>query len=185
MLRDGQVSSEQLILVDEDDTEIGVASREECHRGAGLRHRAFVLLIEDDRQQVLLQRRCGGKLGGDRWDVSATSHVRIGETYETGIRRCVLHELGIVQPIGWQRVLSFVYTERLGACSENEFCTLFTGRYDGLLYPNDAELSGLRWVRLDELITDIRADPVSYTSWLIEAATRFANLKADGATVRR
>ena len=163
-----------MILVDDHDNEVGTASREQCHRGSGLRHRAFVLFIENSRDEVLLQWRRHSKLGGGRWDVSATSHVRKGETYETAIARCVMHELGIALPIVWRRVLSYVYAERLGDRSENEFCWLFAGRYDGSLRPNDAELGELRWVRLADLGSEIRADPMQYTAWLREAASHLA-----------
>ena len=36
---------EMCILVDEEDRPIGSASKLDCHRGAGLRHRAFSVLI--------------------------------------------------------------------------------------------------------------------------------------------
>jgi isopentenyl-diphosphate delta-isomerase len=163
-----------LILVDDQDNELGTATREDCHRGPGIRHRAFVLLIENDRGEVLLQWRRSSKLGGERWDVSATSHVRRGETYETAIARCARHELGIGQPLAWRRVLSYVYTERLGEWSENEYCCLYAGRYDGSLHPNDAEIGGVKWVRLADLASDIRADPARYTGWLKEAVTHLA-----------
>lgn len=165
--------SERLILVDEHDGEIGSASREECHRGAGKRHRAFVLWIENDREELLLQRRRGSKLGGDRWDVSATSHVRVGETYETAIARCVRHELGIAQPLPWERVLAYLYTESLGGYSENEFCALYRTRYSGPLQPNYDELTALRWVLPATLLAAIERDPTPYTSWLREAAVRY------------
>lgn len=161
--------TEQLILVDDHDNEVGTASREECHRGSGLRHRAFVLLIDNSRDEVLVQRRCRSKLGGGRWDVSATSHVRKGETYSAAISRCAAHELGIEQAVAWHRRLAYVYTEHLGDRSENEYCALFTGQYDGSLRPNHAELDELRWVSLTDLMAEIRADPVQYTGWLREA----------------
>ena len=164
-----------MILVDDDDNEVGTASREECHRGTGLLHRAFVLLIENGRDEVLVQWRCHNKLGGGRWDVSAASHVRKGESYETAIVRCAAHELGIGRPVAWRRVLSYVYTERLGSCSEKEFCSLFAGRYDGSLRPNYAELDELRWVRLADLADQICAEPVRYTSWLTQAVTRLTS----------
>jgi isopentenyl-diphosphate delta-isomerase len=163
-----------LILVDDHDHEIGTATREQCHRGPGLRHRAFVLLIDNGRDDVLLQWRCPGKLGGGRWDVSATSHVRRGESYDTAIARCVRYELGIVEPVVWNRLLSYVYTERLGDWSENEFCWLFAGRYGGAMQPNYAELGELKWVRRADLPAAIRADPVQYTAWLKEAVTHLA-----------
>jgi len=164
-----------LILVDEHDNEVGNASREECHRGFGIRHRAFVLFIENNLSEVLLQRRSPNKLGGGRWDVSAASHVRRGEDYETAIVRCVAHELGIVQPVAWRRTLSYVYTESLGERSENEFCALFWGKYDGALCPNSVELDELRWVRFADLSGSIRTDPARYTRWLQEAVIRLAN----------
>ena len=40
---------EMCILVDEEDMPIGSASKLDCHRGAGLRHRAFSVLIFDDQ----------------------------------------------------------------------------------------------------------------------------------------
>lgn len=131
-----------------------------------------MLLVENGRDEVLLQRRSQSKLGGGRWDVSATSHVRRSETYEMAIARCAAHELGIGQPLAWRRVLSYVYTERLGEWSENEFCSLFAGRYDGPLSPNFTELEELRWVRLADLASEIRVDPVQYTGWLREAVIR-------------
>lgn len=128
---------------------------------------------------MLLQRRGNSKLGGNRWDVSATSHVRYGETYETAIVRCLRHELGIVEPIAWRRTLDYLYTERLGTHSENEFCALFTGQYDGALHPNPTELSGVRWLSLADLLAEMNADPLPYTRWLQEAVTRYAGLHAD------
>jgi len=37
--------SEPLILVDEGDREVGHMSKAQCHRGGGVLHRAFSLLI--------------------------------------------------------------------------------------------------------------------------------------------
>ena len=138
----------------------------------GLRHRAFVLLLENEQGDILIQRRSSRKLGGGRWDVSAASHVRRGETYETAITRCIAHELGVGQPIAWRRILSYVYTEHLGEYSENEFCVLFVGDYDGLLRPNHDELDELRWVHLPNLVSEIRDLPVQYTGWLKETVAR-------------
>jgi isopentenyldiphosphate isomerase len=95
--------------------------------------------------------------------------------------------LARIQVAAEQLILVDDDDNQIGVASreENEFCALFSGRYDGSLRANDAEISGLRWVRLDDLITEIRADPVSHTSWLIGAATRFASLRDDGAQVRK
>ena len=46
---------ESLILVDDQDREIGFCSKEDCHRGEGLLHRAFSVFLFDDTGRLLLQ----------------------------------------------------------------------------------------------------------------------------------
>jgi isopentenyl-diphosphate delta-isomerase len=165
---------ESLILVDECDNALGTADRETCHRGAGIRHRAFVLWIENARRDVLLQWRLPRKLGGGRWDVSATSHVRHGETYEAAVARCAQHELGITAAVPWRRVVSYVYTEALGDHSENEFCWLFAGEYLGPIRINELEIGAVQWVTTGALAAGIRAAPDQYTGWLRAAVAQLA-----------
>ena len=47
--------SEELILVDDDDKEIGHRSKADCHDGQGIRHRAFSLFLFNDNGGLLLQ----------------------------------------------------------------------------------------------------------------------------------
>jgi hypothetical protein len=59
---------DQLILVDELDREIGHMRKAACHAGAGVLHRAFSLLIFNERHELLLQRavrrsNCGRSSG--------------------------------------------------------------------------------------------------------------------------
>jgi isopentenyl-diphosphate delta-isomerase len=71
---------ELLILVDDNDNEKGLDTKENCHKGNGLRHRAFgILLFEGER--LLLQKRSSKKLlWPGYWDLSIASHVHYGET---------------------------------------------------------------------------------------------------------
>ena len=52
-----ELMSELCILVDSDDCAIGSASKIECHLGLGKRHRAFSVLLYDDNDRLLVQRR--------------------------------------------------------------------------------------------------------------------------------
>ena len=57
---DGGVLSselEELILVDENDNEIGHGTKSGCHDGDGQLHRAFSVFLVKDRGEVLLQQR--------------------------------------------------------------------------------------------------------------------------------
>src|SRR5436853_404501 len=83
-------AEEILIRVDDKDNQVGTDTRENCHLGRGLRHRAYVVFLFHGGE-LLLQRRSREKLlWPGYWDVSYTSHVYPGETYfEAALRRGV------------------------------------------------------------------------------------------------
>jgi isopentenyl-diphosphate delta-isomerase len=73
--------SEELILVDRDDNEIGYISKADAHDGAGVLHRAFSLFLFNDAGELLLQQRAHEKrLWGGYWSNSCCSHPRRGES---------------------------------------------------------------------------------------------------------
>ena len=49
--------SEELILVDTEDNEIGYRSKADCHDGEGILHRAFSLFLFNADGELLLQQR--------------------------------------------------------------------------------------------------------------------------------
>ena len=49
--------NELLILVNENDQEIGYKSKVECHQGEGILHRAFSIFIFNENGEVLMQKR--------------------------------------------------------------------------------------------------------------------------------
>ena len=53
--------SEELVLVDALDNEIGSQNKALCHDGDGVLHRAFSLFLFDSQGQLLLQQRGAGK----------------------------------------------------------------------------------------------------------------------------
>ena len=155
---------EILVLVDDNDNQVGTDTRENCHAGNGKRHRAYtVFLFHGGR--VLLQRRSSKKLlwpGG--WDVSYTSHVYPGESYQQAAERKGKQELGVrVGPL--TDVHSFVYFAPQGANAENEFCRVLVGEFDGKVVPNEDEMSAVKWAKLKDLQADLAAHPDSYTPW--------------------
>ena len=130
--------SENLILVDDKDNLLGYASRQTCHTGRGRRHRAFVTLIFDENNRVLLHRR-RHKLFDGLWDMTAISHpLRINgqnETYQKASDRALFKEMGIAHvPI--EKISAFNYFARDGENCENEYCAILVGHYDGDIKPN-------------------------------------------------
>jgi isopentenyl-diphosphate Delta-isomerase len=155
---------EILILVDDNDNQIGTDTRENCHAGKGKRHRAYTALIFHDRK-LLLQRRSAKKLlWPGAWDVSFTSHVYPGETYQQAASRRALEELN-AKVGALTDVHSFVYFAPQGANAENEFCRVLVGDFDGKITPNGDEMVAVRWADAAEVAADLKAHPDSYTPW--------------------
>lgn len=154
---------ETLILVDQNDKELGRLGRKDCHKGEGKLHRAFIVLILDSKNRMLIQLRNKNKLGGNRWDAAAVSHVRVGETYETAANRCMEYELGISTPV--TKLSGFVYTERYDGFSENEYCSVLVGKSDGKVSPNKKEIDDIKYVNISDLVVDIRKNSTRYTEW--------------------
>lgn len=155
---------EILILVDDNDNEIGTDTRENCHSGKGKRHRAYTALIFHDGKLLLQQRSMKKLLWPGAWDVSFTSHVYPGETYQQAATRRAREELRA--SVGDLRdVHSFVYFAPQGRNAENEFCRVLVGDFDGKITPNPDEMMAVRWAKVSEVASDLRAHPDSYTPW--------------------
>ena len=157
--------SESLILVDENDLEIGFGSKDMCHDGPGVLHRAFSLFVFNAAGQLLLQQRSAGKrLWPLYWSNSVCSHPRSGETMTLAVGRRLRQELGI----GCQ--LSFLYKfqyqaqfENLG--SENELCWVYLGLSDDPVLANPHEIAQWRFIAPLDLDREIQQTPQQFTPW--------------------
>jgi isopentenyl-diphosphate Delta-isomerase len=166
---------EWLVLVDDNDRELGTETRENCHKGKGLRHRAFVVFLLKDGK-ILLQRRSMKKqLWPGYWDVSFTSHVYRGETYEQAGERRARQELN-TEVKGLKRVLAFTYTAKFGDYSENEYCALLIGKEQASVNPNPDEVMEIKYRTPSQLAKEISEDPEVYTPWLKIALERYLKL---------
>jgi isopentenyl-diphosphate delta-isomerase len=157
-------TGEILVLVDENDNQIGTDTRENCHAGIGKRHRAYTVLLFHDGKLLLQQRSRKKMLWPGAWDVSFTSHVYPGETYSQAAARKGLQELN-ARVGDLTDVHSFVYVAPQGKNAENEFCRLLVGSFDGRVKPNTDEIMALKWASVKEVAADLAAHPNSYTPW--------------------
>jgi isopentenyl-diphosphate delta-isomerase len=165
---------EILILVDDNDKEIGTDTRENCHSGVGKRHRAYTAFMFHNGRMLLQQRSEKKLLWPRAWDVSFTSHVYPGETYQQAAARRAKEELNA--KVGQLTdVHSFVYFAPQGANAENEFCRVLVGDFDGKITPNRDEMMSVRWARLAEVRADVDAHPDSYTPWFRLSFEGFLN----------
>jgi isopentenyl-diphosphate delta-isomerase len=154
-----------LVLVDERDRVLGFREKDACHDAGGVLHRAFSVLIFDDRGRVLLQRRSARKrLWPLRWSNSCCSHPRKGETIAAAARRRLREELGMVARL---KVVGRVrYRFRYGRRgAENELTAVLLGRSRGVVVPDPDEVADWKWVDAVELQRDLVRHPRRYTPW--------------------
>jgi isopentenyl-diphosphate Delta-isomerase len=167
MAREEVVSStsEQLILVDEHDRELGFKSKGECHAGNGVLHRAFSIFVFNSDNELLLQQRSPTKLlWPNYWSNTCCSHPRRGESMETAVTRRLVQELGFTCPLEF--LYKFKYQADFGTVgAEHEFCWVYYGRYDGPVDVNVSEIAHWRFIGVQALERELAAAPESFTPW--------------------
>lgn len=157
--------SEELILVNEHDEELGHLDKGACHDGEGVLHRAFSVFVFNGDGELLLQQRARGKrLWPGYWSNSCCSHPRRGETMSGATQRRLEQELGIRATLCF--LFKFQYAASFGAAgSERELCWVYAGRSSQKPEVNPTEIEAWRYVAPEDLDEEIKAQPERFTPW--------------------
>lgn len=176
---------DQIILaVDDNGKFLEYIPKELGHKGSGRRHLAIAVLLQNSRNQVLLQKR-KHKIFDNIWDLTGATHPLYkedgsDESLEEATWRCLEVEYGIKEKISLKNLGFFNYFKKYGEyCEnetkslfcENEHCALLVGEYNGEVNLNPAVGYEYKWMEKQEFLKDIRENPAKYTPWAIEAAT--------------
>ena len=155
---------EEIILVDENDEEVGTMEKMEAHQKA-LLHRAFSVFIFNSKNEMLLQQRAIKKYhSGGLWTNACCSHPKPGESTKKGAIRRLLEELGFTAEL--KKVFHFTYKHSFdNGLTEFEFDHVFIGRYDGEILPDKEEVSDYCFMSLDEIESSLRSHPQKFTPW--------------------
>ena len=173
MLMDNSADSEQIalmseavILVDENDSAIGSASKVSAHYQAGLLHRAFSVLMFDREGRLLLQKRADDKVTFPGvWANSCCSHPLSSDTESelidaSGVKRAAIRklhqELGIspdeLSLDDFHFVTKMMYSARMNAdWIEREIDHILLIQADVDIKINQNEVSEIKWVSKQEL----------------------------------
>lgn len=156
--------SEQIILVDENDQEVGIGEKMEVHRKA-LLHRAFSILVFNDNYELLIQQRAKSKYHCPGiWANTCCSHPRAGEKLEDAIHRRLPEEMGFDCEL--QEKFSFIYKAEFdNGLTEYEYDHVFIGYYNGEIIPNKEEVDHYKWISMEDLKKDIKKEPNKYAPW--------------------
>src|SRR3990172_1902790 len=180
----GQLKMDKILIVNQNDEEIGFEDKMRVHR-EGLLHRAFSVVIKNRREEILIQQRAYSKYhSGGLWSNTCCTHQREGETPMESPHRCLMNELGFDCPI--TEISTFRYNAPMSNdLIENEFDHLYLGRFDGIPRINPAEVGGIKWRPYEVLREDMNAEPGSYTYWFREIVRKFGNaIYASGLSQR-
>lgn len=162
---------ESLILVDSNDNQIGTEEKVKCHLPNGKLHRAFTVLLFNEEGKLLLTQRSMDKMlwPGD-WDGTVASHPRQTETYVSSAERRLPEELGFTCKLDY--LFKFEYHvpyKDIG--SENEICGTLIGIIDdpSKIKVVKSEISTIRWLGYEELLSDIEKSPQIFCPWMLVA----------------
>lgn len=170
---------ESVILVDENDIELGTMEKMEAHR-RGLLHRAFSVLLFNSKGELLLQKRSSSKYhSAGLWTNTCCSHPLPGETMDHAIQRKLMQEMNInAKPV---LAFTFIYRADLeNGLIEHEYDHVFIGTSDSEPVINRDEVQDWKFTSLSELQKEIKTNPDQFTFWfkLIIADREFKAITA-------
>lgn len=153
-----------VILVDQNDQEIGVAPKLQAHID-GVLHRAFSVFIFNSKNELLLQQRAIEKYhSGGLWTNTCCSHPAPGETTEQAAHRRLVEEMGFDCELAYG--FGFVYrTDFENGLTEHEYDHVFFGRYEADFEVNYEEVASTRWISLPDLDAWMAREPAAFTFW--------------------
>lgn len=155
---------EKVILVNENDEQIGLMPKMEAHEKA-LLHRAFSVFIFNDKNELMLQQRALDKYHSPGlWTNTCCSHQRDGESNIQAGKRRLQEEMGFV--VDLKESISFIYKAPFeNGLTEHEYDHVLIGKYNDVPIINEDEVSHWKWMSLESVKDDMLLNPKLYTEW--------------------
>lgn len=155
---------EQVILVDENDQEVGEMGKLLAHQEGHL-HRAFSVILYNSNGEMLLQQRASTKYHSPSlWSNACCSHPKPGETLEAAVNRRLMEEIGIICETRFSHRFQYKIDFENGLI-EHEIDHVFIGTTDSTPVVNPAEVDTFKYMNVNELQSDMKKYPSKYTFW--------------------
>ena len=155
---------ENVILVNQNDEQIGLMPKLEAHEKA-LLHRAFSVFILNSKNEVMLQQRAHQKYHSPLlWTNTCCSHQREGESnIEAGCRR-LFEEMGFKTEL--KELFHFIYKAPFdNGLTEHELDHVMIGYFNESPAINHDEVEDWKWMKIEDIKEDIERQPAIYTVW--------------------
>ena len=159
---------EEVVLLADDGTPVGVADKATVHTANTPLHLAFSCHLFDGDGRILVTRRALGKRTWPGvWTNSFCGHPGPGEAMEDAVVRRARDELGATIDNLTVALPDFRYRAvDAGGIVENEICPVYTATVADELAPAASEVAEWEWVDARTLLAAVDATPWAFSPWL-------------------
>lgn len=164
------MTTEQVVLLDENGNAIGAADKAAVHGTDTPLHLAFSCYVFDDAGRLLVTQRAVAKhTFGGVWTNTCCGHPAPGEPIADAVRRRVGQELGL----DLERVRLLLPRFRYRAVGDNgtveyELCPVFTATTSGNPVADPAEVEAWEWVSWPQFRDDVLSGRRDVSLWCRE-----------------
>ena len=168
------MKEELVILVDENDHQVGLMPKIEAHEKA-LLHRAFSVFVFNSKKELMIQQRAFHKYHSPGlWTNTCCSHQREGESNIDAGRRRLMEEMGFT--VDLEDSISFIYKAPFdNGLTEHEYDHILLGDFEGEPDLNPDEVAAWKWMSLEAIQEDMNVHPEIYTEWFKIIFEKFYN----------
>jgi isopentenyl-diphosphate delta-isomerase len=161
-------SREEVVLLADDGTPIGVADKATVHTADTPLHLAFSCHLFDGDGRILVTRRALEKRTWPGvWTNSFCGHPAPGEAMEDAVVRRAADELGATIENLTVVLPDFRYRAAdASGIVEYEVCPVYTATISGDLDPVASEVAEWEWVDARTLLSAVDATPWAFSPWL-------------------
>lgn len=160
------MDNEVIDVVDEKGVVLRTTTRGDAYK-KGVLHPAVNILVFNSKGEVFLQQRSKSKSAFPLyWDISASEHLKSGESYKEAATRGLKEELRItgiaIRLIRTKHLQKSKYYKGKQVIREHELVELYGTNYDGKIEIDEDEVAEGRFISVEELK---KIDKNKFTPW--------------------
>lgn len=170
------MKDELVVLVDEQNNQIGTTLKDTVHTKHTSLHRAFSLFLFNSKKQLLLTKRASTKKTfAGVWTNTLCGHPTPDELTVDAAKRRLVEELGI-NNVDVKEISPYRYTfaDKNGIV-ENEICPILVGYFDGDPTPKEEEVDEWKWIDWKKFLEQITLHPEPFSPWCVEESRILAS----------
>lgn len=168
-------NEDYVVLVDAQNTVLGVSPKLEAHNANTPLHRGFSVFLFSSKGELLLQQRSHTKKTFPLiWSNSVCGHPMLNESNTDAAKRRLSYELGISNVEIFEAISDYRYKVCTDNICENEICPVlvcFTNKKPAI---NKNEVEDLRWINWKDFLKETKDKDKKYSLWSKEEAKLLA-----------